>query len=58
MRADGGLLSVTWKLHLELWRQYRVAADAYSTLCKTQTVQTPAAFCRKRPTSRGYLRFH
>lgn len=35
-------LNVTWKLHLELWHQATrtVVADAYSTLCQTQTVQT------------------
>lgn len=35
-------LGVTWKLHLELWREIRqpVVVDAYSTLCQTQTVQT------------------
>ena len=43
--ADGAgeaSLSVTWKLRVEVWRsvQHTVVADAYSTLCKTQTVQT------------------
>ncbi len=35
-------LSVTWKLHLEVWRtsSLTVVADAYSTVCQTQTVQT------------------
>ncbi len=32
-------LTVTWKLHAECWRaaQYTAVADAYSTLCQTQT---------------------
>lgn len=35
-------LGVTWKLHLEVWHPAArtVVADAYSTLCQTQTVQT------------------
>lgn len=46
LSADDGAgeaaLTVTWKLRIEVWRsvQYSVVADAYSTLCKTQTVQT------------------
>lgn len=46
LSADDGAgeaaLTVTWKLRVEVWRsvQYSVVADAYSTLCKTQTVQT------------------
>lgn len=43
--TDGGgeaVLSVTWKLHIEVWRRVccTVVADAYSTVCQTQTVQT------------------
>ena len=40
--AGEASLSVTWKLRVEVWRsvQHTVVADAYSTLCKTQTVQT------------------
>lgn len=43
--TDGGgeaQLSVTWKLHLEVWHKASrtVVADAYSTICQTQTVQT------------------
>ena len=50
--ADGAgeaSLSVTWKLRVEIWRrvQYSVAADAYSTLCKTQTVQTVCRLLEK-----------
>jgi hypothetical protein len=47
--AGEASLSVTWKLRIEVWRavQYRVAADAYSTLCKTQTVQTPCRLLQK-----------
>lgn len=35
-------LNLTWKLHVEVWHAVRcnVVADAYSTLCRTQTVQT------------------
>lgn len=35
-------LALTWKLHVEVWHEVRctVVADAYSTLCQTQTVQT------------------
>ena len=35
-------LNVTWKLHLEVWHRAvrTVVADAYSTVCQTQTVQT------------------
>ncbi|MDD4850958.1 MAG: DUF3794 domain-containing protein [Gemmiger sp.] len=32
-------LTVTWKLHIELWHpnEYMAVADAYSTVCQTQT---------------------
>ena len=42
-------LSVTWKLHLEVWRSvnFTAVADAYSTLCKTQTVQTVCKLLQK-----------
>lgn len=41
--ADEPVLTVTWKLHLELWRavSYMAVADAYSTLCRTETQRTP-----------------
>ena len=50
--ADGAgeaSLSVTWKLRVEVWRsvQHTVVADAYSTLCKTQTVQTVCRLLQK-----------
>lgn len=47
--AGEASLSVTWKLRVEVWRsvQHTVVADAYSTLCKTQTVQTVCRLCRK-----------
>ncbi len=46
---------MTWKLRIEVWRsvQYSVVADAYSTLCKTQTVQT---VCRLLQKNRGFDR--
>ncbi|MGN0983861.1 MAG: DUF3794 domain-containing protein, partial [Gemmiger sp.] len=36
--ADDPVLTVTWKLHVELWRpvSYMAVADAYSTLCRTE----------------------
>lgn len=39
------VLTVTWKLHAELWRavQYTAVADAYSTVCRTET---QGAVCR------------
>lgn len=40
--GDGApTLTVTWKLHAELWRggSYTAVADAYSTLCKTETTR-------------------
>lgn len=41
--GDDTTLSVTWKLHIELWRPvaYTVVADAYSTLCQTQLQRQP-----------------
>ena len=47
--AGEAALSVTWKLRVEVWRavQYSVVADAYSTLCKTQTVQTVCRLLQK-----------
>lgn len=50
--ADGtgeAELSVTWKLHMEAWHtaSRRVVADAYSTLCRTQTVQTACRLLHK-----------
>ena len=43
-RDDAGqtMLAVTWRLHTEVWRQQTrtVVADAYSTVCQTQTVGT------------------
>ena len=37
------VLTVTWKLHAELWHdvQYTAVADAYSTLCQTQVDTAP-----------------
>lgn len=42
-------LSVTWKLHLEVWREtsHTVVADAYSTVYQTQTVQTACKLLNK-----------
>ena len=39
--AADPVLTVTWKLHAELWRavQYIAVSDAYSTLCQTQVEQ-------------------
>ena len=47
--AGEASLSVTWKLRVEVWRsvQHTVVADAYSTLCKTQTVQTVCRLLQK-----------
>lgn len=53
LSADDGAgeaaLTITWKLRVEVWRsvQYSVVADAYSTLCKTQTVQTACRLLQK-----------
>lgn len=43
--ADAGgeaTLNITWKLHLEVWHRAvrTVVADAYSTVCQTQTIRT------------------
>lgn len=37
--TDDPVLTVTWKLHIELWRavSYMAVADAYSTICRTET---------------------
>lgn len=42
---DEPLLTVTWKLHAEVWRavEHTAVADAYSTLCQTQVT---AGTCR------------
>lgn len=42
-------LNVTWKLHLEVWHtaSRMVVADAYSTICQTQTVQTACKLLNK-----------
>lgn len=47
--AGEAVLTVTWKLRIEMWRavQYSVVADAYSTLCRTQTVQTACRLLQK-----------
>lgn len=47
--AGEGDLSVTWKLHLEVWHTVTrtVVADAYSTVCQTQTVQTVCKLLHK-----------
>lgn len=43
--AQGKRPSRRWKLRVEVWRsvQHTVVADAYSTLCKTQTCRRSAA---------------
>ena len=55
--AADASLSVTWKLHLELWRlaAHTVVADAYSTLCQTQTVQTVCKLLQKAADLTGHL---
>ena len=58
--ADGAgeaQLSVTWRLRIELWRevQYSVVADAYSTLCKLQTVQTACRLLQKTASLAGRI---
>lgn len=52
-----GTLSVTWKLHLEVWRRASrtVVADAYSTLCQTQTVQTVCKLLEQTAELNGQL---
>lgn len=42
-------LAVVWKLHLEVWHTATrtVVADAYSTICQTQTVQTACKLLHK-----------
>lgn len=55
--AGDARLTVTWKLHLELWRPTTrtVVADAYSTLCQTQTVQTPCRLLQKITDLSGHI---
>ena len=55
--AGDAALSVTWKLHLELWRptSHTVVADAYSTLCRAQTVQTVCKLLQKTADLTGHL---
>ena len=61
LSADDGAgeaaLTVTWKLRVEVWRsvQYSVVADAYSTLCKTQTVQTVCKLLQRTTDLNGHL---
>lgn len=42
-------LNIAWKLHLEVWHTAArtVVADAYSTVCQTQTVQTACKLLNK-----------
>lgn len=44
------LLTVTWKLHIETWRavEHTAVADAYSTLCDTETVTALCKLLQKR----------
>ena len=55
--ATDASLSVTWKLHLELWRltAHTVVADAYSTICQAQTVQTVCKLLQKTADLTGHL---
>ena len=55
--AADASLSVTWKLHLELWRlaAHTVVADAYSTLCQAQTVQTVCKLLQRTTDLNGHL---
>ena len=48
---------MTWRLRIELWRevQYSVVADAYSTLCKLQTVQTACRLLQKTASLAGRI---
>lgn len=48
------VLTVTWKLHLELWRavSYMAVADAYSTLCRTETQRTAVRLLQNADTLR------
>ena len=61
LSADDGAgeasLSITWKLRIELWRgvEHTVVADAYSTLCKTQTVQTECRLLQKTADLAGHI---
>ena len=43
-------LSVTWKLHAEIWRegQYMAVADAYSTVCQTTLTRMSCKLLQKR----------
>lgn len=47
--ADEPLLTVTWKLHAEVWRsvEHTAVADAYSTLCQTQVTAGPCRLLQK-----------
>ncbi len=55
--AADASLSVTWKLHLELWQLavHTVVADAYSTLCQAQTVQTVCKLLQRTTDLNGHL---
>lgn len=46
---DEPLLTVTWKLHAEVWRsvEHTAVADAYSTLCQTQVTAGPCRLLQK-----------
>ena len=43
------LLTVTWKLHAEVWRavEHTAVADAYSTLCQTKAAVGPCRLLQK-----------
>lgn len=45
-------LTVTWKLHAEVWRtaQYMAVADAYSTLCQTEVTTADYKLLRLKST--------
>lgn len=50
-------LAITWKLHLEVWHKTSrmVVADAYSTVCQTQTVQTSCKLLNQAADLAGHV---
>ena len=50
-------LNITWKLHLEVWHTATrtVVADAYSTICQTQTVQTACKLLNQTADLAGHV---
>lgn len=50
-------LNITWKLHLEVWHKTArtVVADAYSTVCHTQTVQTSCKLLNPMASLAGHV---